>query len=311
MALVILFFQVKVFAEESATNSEFDVLSEDTPVNEPPFEKSEEQKQFEESSEPEKLAEAPLPAKPMASPLVVREGSKKIQHPNASKGLYLIDRTTGTYYYKTKVESQQDTSISMRFGQYDTPDISSTINGTKIKFTDVYPSELVMLMVDYEWQPFKSFGKLGVQLGTGILVAQGNGFLTTRTPPTGCTVPCPAKEEYTFLAIPLNAGLVYRFEYVERQWLAPFIAAGGTYYGLAEIRDDGQDNRFVGSPGAYGAGGAMLNISALDKETGFIFDREYGISNLWLTLEFRAVQSISDSLDMSSNTLSAGVTVDF
>ncbi len=341
VALVILFFQIKVLAQDNSSGGnapnefdEFEVLDEKP--NEPPYVKSDEEKQFEELPAPaetsSEVSDVHFQEEGTSNDVkvndnvstnsaagkapevqIVRDGQKQIQHPNASKGLYLIDRTTGNYYYKTKVESKKDTALSLRFGAYDTPDISSTVNGTKINFTDVYPSDLIMFMADYEWQPLKSFGKLGVQIGTGILIAQGNGFLTSPSSlPTGCTAaPCPAKEEYTFLAIPLNLGVVYRFEYMDRQWFAPFVAGGGTYYGLAEIRDDGNDNKFIGSPAAYGAAGAMLNISAIDKETGFTFDREYGISNLWLTLEYRVVKSLNEDLDMSSNTFSAGVTLDY
>ena len=118
------------------------------------------------------------------------------------------------------------------------------------------------------------------------------------------------KEDYTFFSIPLSAGIIYRFEYTSRQWVVPYLVGGGVYYGLIEYREDG-DYNIVGSPGAYGGGGLMINITAINRDLAFTMDREYGFSNLWLTAEFRVNQSFSEELDVSSDQISIGVGADY
>ncbi|MEK6772499.1 MAG: hypothetical protein AABY64_01045 [Bdellovibrionota bacterium] len=241
-------------------------------------------------------------AAPQARP--APEG-KQIAHPNAAKGLYLIDRGTGEYFYKVDVKTKKEKTMSLRIGSYEAPSITATTPTGTIGFQDIYKeSAPAFFLYDYEWAPFERFRQLGIQVGTGLLFTQGNGILLSSTI-------LEAKEKYTFIAIPLNLGLIFRFEFMSRQWVVPYASGGGTYFGLVETRDDGKDNKVIGSPAAYAAGGLLLNLSAFDKRTAFVFDREYGINNLWLAAEFRVFQSFSEDLDMSSNVINMGVTVDY
>ncbi len=277
----------------------------DQKPNEPPYTTSDEEDLSLGSSDP-----VPQTAAPSTPPAPQKEPNK-IPHPNAKKGLYLIDRTTGNYYYKTEAKTKKEKTMSIRIGSYEAPVITATTAVGDISFSDIYKeSAPTFLLFDYEIIPFESFKQLGLQMGTGFFMTQGSGILQVApTPPATGLV--EAKEQYTFIAIPLNLGLIYRFEYMPRQWFVPYISGGGTYFGLVETRDDGKETKVIGSPAAYGAGGLLLNLTAFDKQTAFIFDREYGISNLWLAAEFRLYQSFSDDLDMSSNVINIGVTVDY
>ncbi|NUN04430.1 MAG: hypothetical protein HUU57_01600, partial [Bdellovibrio sp.] len=168
-------------------------------------------------------------------------GVKYIEHPLAAKGLIAITKD-GSYIYKTKDSGKFNNTGSFRFGLMDPPKISAA-DGTS--FEMMYSKgQQPVFMFDYEWQPFTGFGKLGVQAGFGVLLANGSGRFVT--PPADGKTP---KEKYTFAAIPLNVGLVYRLEWMSRQWLAPYVAGGGTYMGVAEFRDDGKSPSLVGTPG--------------------------------------------------------------
>lgn len=292
----------------------------DQQPNEPPYTNSDELDLGEPSPQSSGPAKDPGPLS-LDAPVNSSESAQqpsahspephKINHPNASKGLYLIDRTTGKYYYKTETKTKKEKSFSLRVGTYEAPSITATTSVGDISFSDVYDeSAPPFLLFDYELPLFKKFKQLSLQMGTGFFLTQGRGVLQVApTPPATGFV--EAKEQYTFIAIPLNLGLIFRFEFANRQWIVPYVAGGGTYFGLIETRDDGKDTSVIGSPAAYGAGGLMLNLTAFDKQTAFIFDREYGINSLWLTAEFRLYQSFSDDLDMSSNVINFGVTVDY
>lgn len=228
----------------------------------------------------------------------LEKGVKLIQHPDAKKGLIRIEQD-GTYVYKVKTAPKNQTGI-VRFGLMQPPKIQSA-DGTTT-FTDMYGGDdISMLMIDYEWQPFSKYGKLGVQVGGAFGMANGQGrFLTGEE----------ALESYDFVMFPLNAGVIYRLEYFKRQWLAPYIAGGASYIAVAEIRDDGKSN-FSGTPAGYGAGGLMFNITALDKQMAFNLDAEYGIGNLWLVAEYRYQKSFSEDLDFTGGIMSLGISADF
>lgn len=230
--------------------------------------------------------------------------TKKIQHPGAKDGLYLIDEDK-VYHYRVETKSKQDNSFQVRLASQSTPDITTEINGDTLGYEDFYgSSNLTGVDFLYEWKPWKNFGHAGFQLGAGILIASGNGRFGRST------LNATPKEDFTLFSIPLSAGIVYRFQYVDRQWFVPYLAGGGLYNGLMEYREDG-DTKIVGSPAAYGGGGGMINLTALSRDLAFRMDREYGFSNLWLTAEFRLIQSFNEDLDVSSNQISVGLGADY
>lgn len=278
--------------------------------------KIEEELQLEEEIFP--VAEEPyvVPAEPAVevSPLretpkteIVRRSSKGgteyIEHPLASKGLIAITRD-GSYIYKTKETGKFSQTGAFRVGMMDPPKIYAA-DGTT--FEMMYSEgQQPVFMFDYEWQPFSGYGKLGVQAGLGVMVAHGNGrfvdpSMSTLTP----------KEEYTFVAFPISAGIIYRLEWMSRQWLAPYVSGGGTYIAVAEIRDDGKSPSMVGTPAAYGGGGMLFNITALSRESAFTLRSEYGIANLWVSVDYRYLNAFNEDLDFSSSIVGAGMVVDY
>lgn len=258
----------------------------------------------------------PVEVKPLqeAKPSnVVRQspkgGVEYIQHPQSAKGLLRIDKD-GTYIYRTKEDLSYTTSGTFRIGMMDAPKIVSKDGTTD--FTTMYEgSPVPLLMFDYQWQPFSSMPNFGLQLGFGALVSQGSGRFACDPAQCGTLNGTKAKEKYTFVAIPINAGLTYRLAWSDRQWMAPYVTAGGSYIPIAELRDDDSSPKAVGTPGVFGAGGLMFNVSAIDHDTGFTLKNEYDISNLWVTLEYRYLKTFNEDLDFSSSIISLGVSVDY
>lgn len=262
--------------------------------------------------EDETPSEAPVvevkPAPEIPQTPVVQKSAKGgveyIQHPQAAQGLLAITKE-GAYIYKTQEEKSYHQTGAFRMGMIDPPRITSV--DENIDFETMYSgSQQPLLSFDFEWQPFTAYGKLGLQAGFGLMIAYGQGRFAA-----GSMAGQEAKEEYTFLAIPLSLGVVYRLEWMDRQWIAPYVGGGGTYIGVAEIRDDGKSPKAVGTPGAYGVGGVLFNISALDRETAFTLSSEYGIANLWVSADFKQLQTFSDDLDFSSSIFGAGIVVDY
>lgn len=229
----------------------------------------------------------------------VQGGTLKVPHPNAAKGLLRINKD-GSYQYRTKIRPKSQ-AMSVRLGAMTPPVVAGQANG--LTYKSMYGSaNIVALHVDYEWAPFRQFGSLGLQLGGGLATAQGNGTLASGP---------PAEEKYTLVILPLSAFAVYRMEYARRQWLVPFLNGGFTYYGLAEKRDDDSPLKVAGTSAIGGGGGVHLSISRWDPQSAFTLDREYGIADMWFTIEARAMQGLNQEIDFSNQMVTAGVTMDF
>jgi hypothetical protein len=232
-----------------------------------------------------------------------RGGVLRVPHPNAAKGLSQINKD-GSYQYRVRLKPKTRSS-TMRFGVMAPPQISgATTNLGSKDFSDFYGSgNIVIVNFDYEWQPYTNFGRLGFIVGGGFATVRGNGYFKSSGQ--------EADEVYNLYIVPLSAFVDYRFEYARRQWAVPFIKAGGTYFGLVEARDDNKAPTVAGAPAIGGGGGVHFSITAFDPQGAFILDREYGIADMYVTLEAQVLKGVSSDIDFSTQMVNLGVTVDF
>lgn len=243
---------------------------------------------------------------------------RRIQHPGAADGLVRIDKE-GNYIYDVK-QTPKNQSSHIYFGQANNPEVSLTIdgvdsngqpNGTKntYNFDDFYKSSSKFIIgYDYEWYPWVEKARLGLQGGVGFMYADGHGRLLAGTPQD----PNPESvEKFSFVTMPINLGAIYRFQYKDTQWVVPYVAGGGTYVLLAEKREDKSSPNFTGGFGFYGAGGLLLNLTKFDAETAFDLNNEYGIGNLWLSVELKATEVEADAFKFSTQYINAGFAFDF
>ena len=244
----------------------------------------------------------------------IRPNEEKIILPQAQEGLVRIKKD-GTYIYDTQRVLKKESS-HITFGKANHPDITLLIQQadsqgnltgaeTEFNFSDLYgESSGVIFGYDYEWFPYIDKGKLGIQAGMAAMFANGHGRLTAV--PNG-----ESTESFTFLTLPLTLGGVYRLEWRDKQLLAPYISGGGTYVVLAEKREDKATPKLIGGLGFYASGGVLFNLSAFDRDAGFQLDSEYGISNMWVSLEFRVIEVQSSAFSFSNKYLNAGLSFDF
>lgn len=248
--------------------------------------------------------------------------TKVIQHPEASEGLVRITKD-GTYIYDLKREMRSESS-RISFGHAVQPDVTievekrdpTTGNGTgefqTYDFGYLY-EETQSLIIGYDYERFPwvgKQGKLGFQLGGALMFAQGHGIIVAQAGNADETK-VKSQEKYTFFTLPLMAGAVYRLEWKDKQLFAPYVAGGGTYTALIEKREDKSSPQYTGAPGFYATGGVLFNVSQLDEDNGFALDNEYGISNLWVSLEYKAIEVESDVFTFSNRYMNLGVSFDF
>lgn len=241
------------------------------------------------------LSEPPPPPK---------KNSKYIQHPNAAKGLVKISRD-GSYLYRTQ-RSIQDRTFSLKIGEMPAPQIIGYQRESydPLTYDSMYGTKPVgAFQFEYEWMLAKKWGDTSLQLGVGAFSASAHGRL--KKDPTVKSV-----EKFNLMGFPLTLGLVYRFNYMRRQIVVPYISGGGQYIGLLELRDDTKKYYVAGSFGATAAGGVLISLSRWGDRLASQMDSEYGINDLWLSIEARRIQSVKKDLDFSSNMITAGVTMD-
>jgi len=236
-------------------------------------------------------------------------GVQRVEHPDAAKGLIRINKD-GSYQYKTKIKEKSQ-SGAFKVGMMTPPKVQSA-NSAAITFESMYGSgSIFALEFDYTWQPFRKYGALGLKAGIGFATATADGYFKTARPGPDPASRTRSEETYNLFIVPMSAFLEYRFEYVRRQWAVPYIFGGGIYYGLAEIRNDGKTPDFAGAPAAGGGGGLLISISRMDAAGAFTLSEEYGIADMWLVLEAKAIQGLSKDTDFTNQTASAGIAVDF
>lgn len=243
----------------------------------------------------------------------IQQETQYIQHPEAADGLVKI-KPDGTYVYDIK-RQMKNRSSRLSIGQATHPEISIDIEQTDAQgqttgsktfiFDDFYTgASQAIFGYSYEWFPWVGKGKLGLQGGVSLMYASGHGRLVAA--PNNESV-----EEFTFLTVPMDLGAIYRLEWKDRQLFAPYVAGGGTYVGLLEKREDKNKPNVAGGFGAYALGGLLVNLSFIEDETGMALENEYGISNLWFSIEFKVVEVSSDAFGFSNQYLNAGLSFDF
>jgi hypothetical protein len=229
----------------------------------------------------------------------------KVYHPGAQQGLIRINKDK-SYQYKVPVIAKSK-ATGFSFSYVSAPKISSApASNISVDYETMYGgSNIYGLLMNHEWMPFRKYGSLGVLLEGGISYSHGNGTLVSG----GNTY--PAQESYTLFIVPLSAFIKYRLEFWRNQWFVPYIEAGGTYYGLGELRSGDNKFRYAGAPAAGGGGGVQINLSKFDPHGSYSLAHEYGVADLWLNFEARKMAGLKNAVDFSSTTINFGIVADY
>jgi hypothetical protein len=212
----------------------------------------------------------------------------------------------GTYQYETNPSPQKQGS-NIRFGSYSFSNLTNDTNN--LTYQQLYNSKNVLLLsVDYEYQFFKTFGKLGLKGGLGFFTAKGFGHFIHTPALASDTV-------FTLYGFPLTLAPVYHFQVAEGQILVPFVEGGLDYFAFSEYRDDktslSQSLKFGGGAAAHWAAGLQLQLDFLDRQALLDLDREYGVNHMYLTGDFRQIVGLSNIFDFSGTIIEGGFLIEF
>lgn len=220
----------------------------------------------------------------------------------SQRGLFKITKKGG-YQYRVD-ESPQNSAASFRFGVASFPNLQ---NASGVTFEHIYGEDKKpILMMDYEWQFYQGFGKLGLKVGSGLMLASGKGQFAT--PYQGSY---DAMEKYSFYMFPNSIAAIYRLDIFHNQWIVPFGEIGADYLTFIEVRDDGSDIKFGGAPHFHFAVGGSFLLDTLNRDAMVDIDKQYGVNHIWLTAEYRRLESLGSNFDFSDDLINAGVMVEF
>jgi hypothetical protein len=171
---------------------------------------------------------------------------------------------------------------SFHIGSYDPTQLMGDTSG--ITYSNVYGSNSVpMFQFDYEWDFFRTFGKLGLKSGIGFFTAEGDGRFVQNPN-------IQSQTELLLIVLPFTEAAVYHFEYWDRQLFVPYAEAGVDYFGIFEIPTEATTvtkAKFGGSAAAHYAAGMQFQIDFLDREGLFNMFKDYGITHMYVTAGIR------------------------
>ncbi len=193
---------------------------------------------------------------------------------------------------------------SFHIGSYNPTNLQGDTPG--ITYANVYGGSVPIFQFDYEWDFFRTFGKLGLKSGIGFFTAQGDGRFVQNPN-------IQSDEELMLVVLPLSAAGIYHAEFWDRQFIVPYVEGGADYFGIFEIASEATSiskGKFGGSPTLHYAAGLQFQIDFLDREGLFNMTKDYGINHLYLTAGIRQFIGIG-LYDFSATMFEGGFSFEF
>lgn len=211
----------------------------------------------------------------------------------------------GAYLYNTE-KSEQSQGVSIMAGIFDPSNLSGTTDG--VSYNSVYGNETnILFSFRYEYQLFQSAGKLALSTGFGIAGVTGKARFAN-DPDT------VAEEDVALFITPVTLEAIYRAQFGYHQIIVPYGGAGVDYFAFTEYRADrsGSDAfKYGGTPTFHWTAGIQLQLDALDRDSIWQIDSEYGINHIYLAGGFRQIISLGKKFDFGSTIFEGGLFFEF
>ncbi len=230
-----------------------------------------------------------------------KEGPLKITPP-------LEVKKNGDFFYGYE-KSPHNYSASIKFGLYPAPNLENQKSGTTFKqlYTDKYVG---CFLFDYEKQFHRSFGDLGIRIGTGVFFANGSGRFVNQADPERDPATVP-DVSFNFVMLPNTIVALYHMRYSESQILTPYFGGGAGYFVFSEIRDDNRTPKFAGAAVGVGVGGINIMVDGLDANSARQLEANYGVNHASVSLEFTQILGVHPQYNFTGSVLNAGFNLEF
>lgn len=225
-----------------------------------------------------------------------------IYHPNQDKGLFKINKNDEYIYKYDRTELHG--FLHIKFGSYNFENFPSDVEG--VQFEDFYDSNSAFaLFLEYDWPVFKKMQSLTLNFSGGLSYNRGRGqFVDT-------SITTPVQERYTLWFLPMGVGLTYKLKFISNQIFLPYVNGSLNYNLLLEYREGLEAFKYLGIFGAHFAGGVSINLGWFERLTALQLDQEFGINNVYLTLEGRQVVSFEEDNDITGFVFLGGLSFEY
>ncbi len=219
----------------------------------------------------------------------------------------IMIKQNGEYFYGYE-KSPHEHSGSIKVGLFPSPNLTNP--QSRYKFKDLYLDGMIpTLFFDYEKEFHRSYGDLGVRIGTGVFYAQGQGRFVNKDPERDPTyVP---DVNFTMIMFPTTLTGLYHFRYSETQVFTPYIGAGGGFFVFTEFRDDNLAPKFGGAGVGVALAGLNIMVDGIEAAASRELEDAYGISHVAFNIEFTQFVGLNSNYDFTSSVVNFGFNLEF
>jgi len=188
---------------------------------------------------------------------------------------------------------------------------SSQLRGFNEVYGSTYSPDITLF---YEFQPFHSevFGNIGIVSMLGLAYFQGRGQFAVALPiPGGGGTLFPTKSDtkFQFFEVPVTVGINYRLNVL--RYVRPFVFAGPTAIGFAEMRNDPIEGSRGACFGMLFSGGVSILLDWVSPGSAWALYSGLGIQHYYLTAEYSQLATFAGNVNFSVSGFTAGLTFEY
>lgn len=216
----------------------------------------------------------------------------KMKRPGAITGAFGFRVGTIVSHDATASGGAQSASFSSLYGQNYAPDFS--------------------LLGEYQFFHSEKWGSLGAVFTVGLSYFHGFGnYQFQLKQPDGTPFPMTSQTQFQFFAIPVSAGLDYRFNLTN--YIRPFAMLSPTGIAFFESRSDNLagGNHHGLSKGFQTAIGTAILADFISRNTAWDLYTDYGIKHAYFTVEYDRLMSVASTVNFTFSGLDVGVLFEF
>jgi hypothetical protein len=167
----------------------------------------------------------------------------------------------------------------------------------------------------YEFQPFRSeiLGNIGIFTSLGAKVVRGFGkFKTALTKPLaigGGVFPEESRTQFSFVSIPIAAGLSYRFHLLK--YLRPYAVVGFGGVPWAEMRSDAQSGHRGFSRMMNINFGVAILLDWMNEDSAFDMYDSFSIKHSYLSVDYVKRTHLGGNVSFDTSGVLVGMTFEY
>lgn len=236
--------------------------------------------------------------------------------PSKSEGGAIQAVLDGKSKLKSRREGKVTGAAGFRIGASMTHNVTASPDFQLRSYEDIYgASSIPAFEFFYEFQPFRSeiLGNIGIFTSAGTKVARGFGkFKSTLTKPNaigGGTFPLESRTQFSFVSIPITAGLSYRFHLLK--YLRPYAVVGLGAVPWAEMRSDSQAGHRGFSRVMNINFGVAILLDWMNESSAFDMYDSFGIKHSYLSVDYVKRTNLGGNVSFDTNGVLVGMTFEY